>query len=331
MIDLQVQFDLDEAFRGLEKNGYKVMNQMGKGGFGSCYRVKNMKNKNYEQTFVCKMTNDQSSFERELTILKRADNVNIVRCYDYFEYTMTQHHKYFYLILEDCTEGNIYQRIKKFGTLSFKRFMAYGSQLIHAVSFLHEHNICHFDIKPNNIFLTEYNTVKLGDFGLSSICQPGQLIFTCRGSKPFMAPEMIYKKPCDPFKTDIYSLGVTLYFMLTDIVLFKDMKEIEDYVSTGEVKLSSEYPEKIIQLIQSCMSIFPDKRPDIKYIENYFDTLLFESFQNNSISLSHSLTNIHISKPKLVCPVLAKQPNVWHSMSMSRISKAMSKNKYNDY
>ena len=324
MLDLELQFDIREAFDVLEDNGYKVVEKMGKGGFGSCYRVKNMKNKNYEQTFVCKVTNDRESFERELSILKCVDNANIVRCYDYFE--DTKYNKYYYLILEDCAHGNLLQRIKKQGPLSYRQFVTFSYQLVRAVSFLHQNNVCHFDIKPSNIFLTEYDTIKLGDFGLSTVCKPGEEVKTYRGTQNFTAPEVFEKIPYDPFKADIYSLGVTLYTMLSAQLPFKQYSDFKHYLNTGEVQLSSQYPKEVTDFIRDCIALAPSSRPSIQEIVKFFDDLAHPNAFGMSLANSTSLLHIKSGSPRIICPLLKQKIAVKHNISMRSLNNLINSN-----
>ena len=318
MLDLEIQFNINEAIEVLEMNGYKVITKMGKGGFGKCYRVKNMKNKNYETTFVCKITNDKGSFERELNILKCADNVNIVRCYDYFE--DSYFHKYYYLILEDCSHGNLLERIKHRGKLGYQNFVSYGFQLSQALAFLHNHCVCHFDIKPSNVFLTEYDTIKLGDFGLSQMCEPGKLVNYYEGTKYFTAPEVLDRKSYDPFKADIYSLGVTLYCMISGKLPFSDYDDFEDFLKSGEVELYQEFSQEITNFLRKCISLAPSSRPTIQEVLKFFETIATPSPLSNGIPLigSSSVLNMREMSPRIICP-LEKHKHVLHNVSMTNL------------
>ena len=103
------------------------------------------------------------------------------------------------------------------------------------------------------------------------------------------------------------------------------MKEAEDYISTGEIKFDSGLPQQIINLIQSCISLNPENRPDIFTIEKILEQLMDETYfmQFKTLRSSHSLTNLNQSKPRIICPVHAKQPYIWHSISMSKLSKVL--------
>ena len=262
----QSQLDIDEAIAVLEANGYQLLEQMGKGGFGSCYRVKSMK---YNQTFVCKISNDEQSYRRELNVLKKADYVHIVRCYDFFDNS-----KYYFLILEDCVNGTVYQKLKREGRLPMSTFVLYARQLVMALAVLHSNNIAHLDIKPSNIFLDAYNRVKLGDFGLSDQFDPKTPCKQFRGTRDFIAPEIVLKYPFIPFKADIYSLGVTFYMLLTGRHLFSSYKSFKYYLKTGDVDLSSSrLPENIVEFIERCVAFDANKRPSINEIIQFLDSI----------------------------------------------------------
>ena len=301
--------NIEEAFKVLEEYGGHVLQQMGKGGFGSCYRVFCDK---YRQNFVCKITTDVNSFKRELNIFKKADHQNIVRCY---HYVATQ--KYYYLILEDCTNGTILDKLKK-DPLKHHDFISYASQLVNAVSFLHANEIIHFDIKPSNVFIDKYNILKLGDFGLSEEIKPGTICTSFRGTQNYSAPEVVNRRPYDPYKADIFSLGVTLYVMMTAKHPFPIYADYKEYLYTGEVKLSQSYPADITNMIARCLSLSPTDRPSIQEIEAFF----------NKLNMTYGKTLLRANKtgskstPRIICPLVAHHKSIPHTISMLTINKS---------
>ena len=291
--------NLEEAFKALEKHGYVLKEQMSKGGFGSCYRVMSIK---YKETFVCKITTDVKSFIREVSILRKADHPNIVRCYDYF-----QEGHYYVIIMEDCENGNMLNNITKNGPLMCKQFVTFANQLSDALSFLHHHHIVHFDIKPANIFLDKYNRVKLGDFGLSEEFKPGIKCLTFRGTQSYAAPEVIRRIPYDPYKADIYSLGLTLYFFITGKHVFKSYHSIQSFMETGEIELSPSLPKILSDFLAECMSLAPSSRPDIDDVKKYFMQRTQENFSFLLTSKSYSMLR---AMPRIICPLVAHRSRI---------------------
>jgi serine/threonine protein kinase len=118
-----------------------------------------------------------------------------------------------YLVLEYCSGGTIEDLVKSHGPIKPPTLYRYCLQILSAVEYMHQNQIAHRDIKPSNIMLDSYDRIKLADFGFSleiSSCTKT----TFSGTKMYMAPELLKRmKGYDSFLADIYSLGVTFYFM----------------------------------------------------------------------------------------------------------------------
>lgn len=148
---------------------------------------------------------------------------NIVNILDYnldgYELLQDKVYEISYTVLEYCPKGTLYEHIKKSEKLDINVAKFYLKQLVHAVKHLHDLNIVHCDIKPGNIFLDKIFNLKLADLGCAlqlNHCTDG--VTRCFGTKTYMAPEVFRasdKNPYSPFKADVYSIGATLYFMLT--------------------------------------------------------------------------------------------------------------------
>lgn len=108
-----------------------------------------------------------------------------------------------------------------------KEALEYLAQIISAVHYLHQHNIVHRDIKPENILLTGQQ-IKLIDFGLSNIYNPRARLKTPCGSPCFAPPEMVCGLDYDPEKSDVWSIGITFFYMLSGYLPFidKDLKTL---------------------------------------------------------------------------------------------------------
>lgn len=145
-------------------------------------------------------------------MLRQLQHRHIISCIDAKK---TDNH--FYLIMEYCSEGSLEDLITSKKYLSPAVTLTYFYQIIHALHYLHAKKIFHRDIKPKNILLHN-GEVKLVDFGLSKIiADQNQLatlgLHTCVGTPSYMAPEMLSGRGWLE-KSDIWSLGVTLYFMI---------------------------------------------------------------------------------------------------------------------
>ena len=121
----------------------------------------------------------------------------------------------FYIIMEFCENGDLDKAIEKKSFIKEKDKLAY--QIINAVHSCYKNNIVHRDLKPLNIFLDKDLNVKLGDFGLSDNFKYDEKDSSTAGTKRYMCYEKIQEKKHNPFKADLYSLGVILYELYTKL------------------------------------------------------------------------------------------------------------------
>ena len=124
----------------------------------------------------------------------------------------------FYIIMEFCENGNLHDFINK--EISDKENLRdkIACQIINAVNSCHKEKIAHRDLKPQNIFLDKDWNVKLGDFGLSDKFEYDGKDGSIVGSLRYMCYEKIQRKEHNPFKADLYSLGVILYELYTELL-----------------------------------------------------------------------------------------------------------------
>ena len=115
--------------------------------------------------------------------------------------------------MEYVPGGELFDYLVKRGRLPLSEALHYFQQIIHAVDYCHRFNICHRDLKPENLLLDKDKNIKVADFGTSRFLEIAAHGTTVIGSPPYMAPEQFYGKAV--FASDVYSLGVTIYQMMT--------------------------------------------------------------------------------------------------------------------
>ena len=187
-------------------NEYVIQQTISRGSSGIVYKAMNTNNGEFRaiKKIAIKKGNT-SEIENEIKILIRLGNhPYIVRLYEYIE-----HESHFYLILELCKEPIMQMLPIKQPHIKNPYLRRYSQQIISALDFLHDNNIYHQDLKPENVLLTFRGQIRLSDFGLAKI---GDDKFKT-GTLYSMAPEVLQVETCniDGKLADIWSLGVTIY------------------------------------------------------------------------------------------------------------------------
>ena len=150
---------------------YETTKTLGIGAFGT---VKLAKKKSSDQLFAIKCISKQSilrsrmgsQVKKEISIMKDLDHPNIVRILEVLMST-----EYLYIVMDFVSGGELYAKITKGGRLSNTACRRYVRQLCSALNYCHSRNVCHRDIKPQNILLDEHDNVLLADFGFASIME----------------------------------------------------------------------------------------------------------------------------------------------------------------
>ncbi|BBM82377.1 serine/threonine-protein kinase [Candidatus Uabimicrobium amorphum] len=202
---------------------YKMDKKLGEGGMGKVYKaVDTITGRVVALKFISSQfitQNDHKRFFQEVRAISRLEHDNIVKLYEVGEQPTL------YYAME-YVEGKTLKDVHK---LSYKQIADILRQVAVALDYAHEKNIIHRDIKPDNIILSDKYQAKLTDFGLakdteiqSSISRTGNIV----GTPAFLSPEQVQGAKVTP-QSDIYSLGATLYYILTGQPPFRD----ESFVS----------------------------------------------------------------------------------------------------
>ena len=221
---------------------YDVVKQLGKGGYGKVYEVKNKKT---GEVRACKHLSklnvkDLDKFRREIEIMKKMDHPNIIKIYEVFESERS-----LYIIMEECKGGEIFDRIiehiQNKQMYSEKDAANIFQQVMSCIQYCHNQNICHRDLKPENLLYLnpgseKDNRIKVIDFGLSQACDR---LKTKVGTAYYVSPEILngnYTHLCD-----IWSAGVILYILLSGDPPFNGPNDNAIYNKVAQMKFS--FPE----------------------------------------------------------------------------------------
>jgi serine/threonine protein kinase len=202
---------------------YELREKRGEGGFGVLYKAFDTV---IEREIALKLLHQQFAddekfsawFHREAKAMAKLNHPNIVTIYN-FEIVNNNH----FIVMEYIDGKNIDEIMREKGAFDLENFILIARQLLSALGYAHSSGIIHRDIKPSNIMVTDTGLVKITDFGIAKILGSSKLTQTgtAAGSLPYMSPEQIRGKAIDA-RTDIYSLGITFFQMLTGDVPFKE-------------------------------------------------------------------------------------------------------------
>lgn len=248
---------VDSGNTDIRKN-YEFISMLGNGAFGKVrlYRDKYYKNSLYAIKTLKKVDIPSYQFnliKSEVSILSSLDHPNIVGYFGCFEDDYYIHIQMEYLRGHDL---NKIIALKKYTGFDEKDMCKIIQQLLQALSFIHGKNIVHRDIKPENILFSnkrDYTTLKLIDFGLATAKKDNKSV----GTPYYMSPEMIDGQSCA--KSDIWSVGVIVYLMLTDKFPFdtKDNKDLFTTIKTKDYDVvpleESECTEEAQDFIKGCL------------------------------------------------------------------------------
>ena len=200
--------------------------------------------------------------ERELAILRSLDHPNIVRVYEHY-----QDDRYFHIVMEYCSGGELFDRIFSKGYLDERECAIIMEKAFSAVKYLHENGIVHRDIKPENFLFADNfpdAELKLIDFGLARKYEPTQTLQTRAGTPLYIAPEVLHKNY--DYRCDYWSLGVMMYVILSGCPPFPGESNEDLFINILKGRYDFDGPQwekvspKAKDLISKLMVVDPEKR-----------------------------------------------------------------------
>jgi serine/threonine-protein kinase len=195
-------------FRGQTIGKYRIISSLGSGGFGNVYLA--------EDTWIDKKVaikvphrqQDSSELLKEPRLLASLSHPNIVTVL-----TAEKHEDVFYIVMEYVPGETLEHIIARDGVLSLREALDYTCQICNALDHAHRIGVLHRDLRPGNMLVSDAGLLKVTDFGTARFLEIAAHGTTIIGSPPYMAPEQFEGKAV--FASDVYSLGVTMFQMLT--------------------------------------------------------------------------------------------------------------------
>ena len=246
---------------------YEVLKRVGSGGMADVYMAKDHKlNRNVAvKVLKSEYVEDEKflkKFETEAQAVARLSHPNIVNIYD-----VGMEDGINYIVMELAEGITLKEYIRKKGYLSPKETVEISTQIASAISHAHKNHIIHRDIKPQNILVSDTGIIKVTDFGIAKAISSNTVTSTATamGSVHYISPEQAKGRFCDE-KSDIYSLGITMYEMVTGHVPF----DHENGVTIALMHLQNEItppsqirdgiPDSLEKIILKCTMKKPEER-----------------------------------------------------------------------
>jgi len=196
-------------FRGQIVGKYKILSTIGSGGFGTVFLAEDTWiDKKVALKVPHKQSVDFGELLREPRLLASLNHPNIVAIL-----TAEKQDNVFFIVMEFVPGENLEVIIGREGALDLPLALDYICQICNAVDHAHRQNVLHRDLRPSNVLVAGSGLAKVADFGTSRFLEIAAHGTTIIGSPPYMAPEQFQGKAL--FASDVYSLGVTMYQMLT--------------------------------------------------------------------------------------------------------------------
>jgi serine/threonine-protein kinase len=232
---------------------YQILSNLGSGGFGTVFLAKDVW---IDKKVAIKVPHRQSGDEEELLqeprLLAALDHQNIVGIV-----TAERVDGVFFIVMEYVKGESLEAALDREKALAMPRAINYVVQILRGVEHAHEATILHRDLRPANVLISESGAVKVADFGTSRFLEKSHAT-TVIGSPPYMAPEQFQGRAV--LASDIYSVGVILYQMLTGTLPYfsPNPAQIERMVAQGRCtppKLrNSQVPREISDIVMKAIS-----------------------------------------------------------------------------
>lgn len=277
---------------GQKIHNYEIIDKIGEGGMGAVFLGKDdlLDRKVAIKVLHARLLSDQNLLERfksEARILSRFHHTNIASLYNFLQFDDS-----YCMVMEYVDGVSLDDLLKKNHRLPADYAVSLISQALDGLRYAHNKGVIHRDLKLANLILSNEGTVKIMDFGIARAVGSSRLTSTGRaiGTLDYMSPEQIKGKEGDE-KSDIYSLGIVLYELLTGDVPFKADTEFELMKAHLEQK-----PQSVKKYIQDLPSALDkvvlqtlEKQPEKRFANaQAFQAALHESVPTRV----HSLKNL---------------------------------------
>ena len=244
---------------------YEVLSKVGSGGMADVYKAKDQKLNRFVAIKILKKEYREDAvfvqkFQSEAQAAAGLMHPNIVNVYD-----VGEEQGLYYMVMELVEGITLKDYISKKGKLTGKEAISIAIQISNGIEAAHMNQIVHRDIKPQNIIISKEGKVKVTDFGIAKATTSNTISTNAMGSVHYTSPEQARGGFSD-FKSDIYSLGITMYEMVTGRVPFNGdtavsiaIKHLQEEI-TPPSEFAPDLSYSLEQIILKCTQKSPDNR-----------------------------------------------------------------------
>ena len=244
---------------------YEILEKIGTGGMSDVYKAKDHKLNRFVAVKVLKQefgenANFVSKFRIEAQAAAGLMHPNIVNVYD-----VGEENDIHYIVMELVEGITLKKYIEKKARLSYKEAVSIAIQVSMGIEAAHNNHIIHRDIKPQNIIISKDGKVKVTDFGIAKAATSNTITSNVMGSVHYTSPEQARGGYSDE-KSDIYSLGITMFEMLTGRVPFNGETTVAIAIKHIQEEMPSpaefvpEIPSSVESIVLKCCQKSPDRR-----------------------------------------------------------------------
>ncbi|XP_041911680.1 sperm motility kinase 3A-like [Arvicola amphibius] len=242
---------------------YQMMTTLGRGTFATVKLAFHMPTVSYVAVKILANVKGYSTHNNEVDIMRSLVHPHIIK---FLQEVQTEDMTY--LIMDYASKGDLLHQIRKPGGLRECEARKLFTQVLQAVKYCHDNWIVHRDIKANNILIDASGNAKLCDFGLAVKVVPGTKLKNPCGTLAYCAPELFGGEPYDGYASDVWNLGVLLYYMVARHVPFQASSSagLRRQILAANFSVPPHVPLDIFNVIVEILMINPDRRPTISQI-----------------------------------------------------------------
>lgn len=277
-------------------NRYQILKKIGSGGMAIVYLARDL---SLDRNVAIKVLRDEyiedsdfrRHFQKEAVAIAKLSHNNIVGIYD-----IINDNGAISLVMEYVEGETLKEKINKEGPLPWRHVVKYGIQIANALAYAHNNHIIHKDVKSQNIIIDHHDNVKITDFGISQMMNNTTITHNkgILGSAHYFSPEQARGEKLS-YETDIYSLGIVLYELLTGNLPFTGdnpvsvaLKHIQDEAVSVQSYVR-DIPESLAGIIKKCLEKNPENRfKTMSELSKALSGVSYHSPTNNPRSIMHS-------------------------------------------